>query len=58
VIQTKLDRLNEGEVIYNALVNEHWKEKEILDAIHAHALRLVEKSLLSDALDIIDFTFR
>jgi hypothetical protein len=56
VIQAKLDRLNEGQVIYNALVNEHSKEKEILDAIQT--LRLVEKSLLSDALDILDVTFR
>ena len=52
VIQKRTVRLNQGEEITEALLNKFAEEKEILGSIQS--LRMAEKTLLSQACDILD----
>jgi hypothetical protein len=57
VIEKKRARLNTGEEVFKALMKENkCKEKDVLEAIQM--LRVVERSLLTRALNILDAPFR
>ena len=56
VIQKRMNRLITGGDICKALRKTHLEQREVFDAIQS--LRMVEKSLLTKSLDILDIPFR